>query len=131
MIKNPLATSLLAFVSIGFIATNAMASCQALTSSASCTDGSASCTVLTGSYTNTTGKKVKQAEIVATSGDDGKTLASALIVFTGTTATVYDPTSNTPPSGLNTGDTSNYTISTPFPLAAMDSSLSCSVQTVW
>jgi hypothetical protein len=122
-------TCLLGLVSIGLLTSNALADCYAVTSS-SCTD-SAACTVLSGSYTNTTGKKVKQAEIIATSGDDGKTLASAIVVFTGTVASVYDPSSNTPPSGLNPGGTSTYSISTPFPLAAMDSSLTCVVQSIW
>jgi hypothetical protein len=119
----------LAAVSVGLFGGAAIAGCQATVAS-SCTISSA-CTVLTGSYTNTTTRKIKQAEIVATSSDDGKTLASAIVVFTGNTATVYDPTSNTPPSGLSPGDTSNYTISTPFPLAAIDSLLSCDVQTIW
>lgn len=122
--------TVLGLASLTLFATAALAdSCSPVVSS-SCT-GSSACTVLNGSYTNTTGKKVKQAEIVALSSDDNKTLAAALVVFTGTTVTVYDPTSNTPPSGLNSGDTANYTISTPFPLAAMDGGLTCVVQTIW
>lgn len=121
---------LLGFASMTLLATAALAdNCSPVVSSA-CT-GSSACTVLNGSYTNTTGKKVKQAEIVAVSSDDNKTLAAALVVFTGTTVTVYDPTSNTPPSGLNSGDTANYSISVPFPLAAMDGGLTCVVQQIW
>jgi len=121
---------LLGVASMALFATAALAdNCSPVVSS-SCA-GSSACTVLNGSYTNTTGKKIKQAEIVALSADDNKTLAAALVVFTGTTVTVYDPTSNTPPSGLNSGDTANYTISTPFPLAAMDGGVTCLVQQIW
>lgn len=115
---------------VGLIATSARADYCTPVTSTSCT-GSTSCTVLTGSYTNTSGKKIKQAEIVALSGDDAKTLAAVLVVFTGTTTTLYDPNSNTPPSGLSPGGTATYTISTPYPLAAMDTAPSCLVQTVW
>jgi hypothetical protein len=129
MIRKTCGACLLGLISTSLLASSALADCHAVASS-SCAD-SAACTVLSGSYTNATGKKVKQAEIIATSGDDGKTLASAIVVFTGQVATIYDPNSNTAPSGLNPGGTSTYTISTPFPLAAMDSSLTCTVQTIW
>jgi hypothetical protein len=120
----------LGVASMVLFATAALADTCSPVVSSSCA-GSSACTVLNGSYTNTTGKKVKQAEIVALSADDNKTLAAALVVFTGTTVTVYDPTSNTPPSGLNSGDTASYTISVPFPLAAMDGGLTCVVQQIW
>jgi hypothetical protein len=112
------------------LATNAWAdSCTPVTST-SCT-GATSCTTLSGSYTNTSGKKIKQAEIVALSGEDGKQLAAVMVVFTGTTTTLYDPNSNTPPSGLGSGGTATYTISTPYPLAAMDTPPTCQVQQIW
>jgi hypothetical protein len=122
---------LLALVPIAsLLATNARAdSCTPVTST-SCT-GATACTVLSGSYTNTSGKKIKQAEIVALSGEDGKQLAAVMVVFTGTTTTLYDPNSNTPPSGLGSGGTATYTISTAYPLAAMDTPPTCQVQQIW
>jgi hypothetical protein len=112
------------------LATNAWAdSCTPVTST-SCT-GVTSCTTLSGSYTNTSGKKIKQAEIVALSGEDGKQLAAVMVVFTGTTTTLYDPNSNTPPSGLSSGSAATYTISTPYPLAAMETPPTCQVQQIW
>lgn len=112
------------------LATNARADYCTPVTSTSCT-GATSCTTLSGSYTNTSGKKIKQAEIVALSGEDGKQLAAVMVVFTGTTTTLYDPNSNTPPSGLGSGNTATYTISTPYPLAAMDTPPSCQVQQIW
>jgi hypothetical protein len=131
MIRKTSRGILLALVPVAsLLATNAWAdSCTPVTST-SCTDGT-SCTILSGSYTNTSGKKIKQAEIVALSGEDGKQLAAVLVVFTGTTTTLYDPNSNTPPSGLGSGGTATYTISTPYPLAAMDTPPTCQVQQIW
>ena len=117
-----------AFVFAALGSTNALADCFAAVSS-SCVSDTA-CTTISGSYTNTTDRKIKEAEIIAKSGDDGKTLTAAIVLFTGTKATVYDPNSNTPPSGLSPGDTSLYAISAPFPLAALGSSLTCVVESV-
>jgi hypothetical protein len=112
------------------LATSAWADTCTPVTSTSCASGT-SCTTLTGSYTNTTGKKIKQAEIVALSGEDGKQLAAVMVVFTGTTTTLYDPNSNTPPSGLGSGSTATYSMSTPYPLAAMDTPPTCQVQQIW
>jgi hypothetical protein len=131
MTANTSRRVLLALVPVAsLLATNARADYCTPVTSTSCT-GAASCTILNGSYTNTSGKKIKQADIVALSGDDGKTLAAVVVVFTGTTATLYDPSSNTPPSGLSPGSTATYTISTAYPLAAMDTVPTCLVQTIW
>jgi hypothetical protein len=131
MTRNTSSKVLLALVPLAsLLATNAWAdSCTPVTST-SCT-GATSCTTLSGSYTNTSGKKIKQAEIVALSGEDGKQLAAVMVVFTGTTTTLYDPNSNTPPSGLGSGNSATYTISTPYPLAAMDTPPTCQVQQIW
>lgn len=119
-----------ALLATGVVCGQAWASSCTASVGSTCTDAS-SCTVITGTYTNNTGAKLKQASIVAASSDDGKTVAAALVVFTGTSVTAYDPSSNTPPSGLAPGETATYTITTAFPLAAMDSGLTCAVENVW
>lgn len=129
MIVRRLALAFVSATALSFLTGAAFASCVA-TVTTNCA-GSAACTLITGSYTNTTNTKLKQAEITAKSSDDMKTLVAATIVFTGSKATLLDPTSNTPPSGLGPGETSTYTISTPFPLAAMSSLVRCDLESVW
>lgn len=120
---------LAAFVLAAAPVSLARADCYA--QAASTCKESAACTQISGTFTNNFNDKIKLANIVVRSLDDDKKLAAATVVFTGTSATPYDPTSNTPPSGLSPGDTSAYTISTAFPLAALSTSVTCAVETVW
>ena len=57
-----------AFIVAALASTNALADCFAAVSSSCASD--TACTTISGSYTNATDRKIKEASIVAKSGDD-------------------------------------------------------------